>query len=267
MLRYQLFPGGKKYAVTFSYDDGRVQDRRLVELFNRYNLKATFHLSDGRFDTNRFIDASEVRDLYKGHEVSCHTVNHHMASQLPPATLALEIIENRRALENLVGYPVVGMSYPYDDYNDAVLETVTASGILYCRGGADTHRFDLPADWRAWRPTVRHRNAMPDIEAFLKQIEKPQRWYGLNVLYIWGHSYEFDNDNNWELMEEICQKLSGREEIWYATNIEIYNYVTAVRSLISSVDGKSIYNPSALDVWVMADDQKVCVPAGKMVQL
>lgn len=32
-------------AVTFSYDDGVTQDIRLVEILNRYGLKATFNLN------------------------------------------------------------------------------------------------------------------------------------------------------------------------------------------------------------------------------
>lgn len=31
----------KRTAITFSYDDGVTQDIRLIELFNKYNLKAT----------------------------------------------------------------------------------------------------------------------------------------------------------------------------------------------------------------------------------
>lgn len=36
---------GKKKALTFSYDDGVTQDVRLIEMFNKYNLKATFNLN------------------------------------------------------------------------------------------------------------------------------------------------------------------------------------------------------------------------------
>lgn len=36
---------GKMKAITFSYDDGVTQDRRLVELFNRYGVKGTFNLN------------------------------------------------------------------------------------------------------------------------------------------------------------------------------------------------------------------------------
>lgn len=38
---------GKKKAVTFSYDDGVVQDIRFVELLNKYELKCTFNLNSG----------------------------------------------------------------------------------------------------------------------------------------------------------------------------------------------------------------------------
>ena len=36
---------GKMKAVTFSYDDGVTQDRRLIELLDKYGLKATFNLN------------------------------------------------------------------------------------------------------------------------------------------------------------------------------------------------------------------------------
>ena len=35
---------GKMKAVTFSYDDGVTQDIRLIDLFNKYSLKATFNI-------------------------------------------------------------------------------------------------------------------------------------------------------------------------------------------------------------------------------
>jgi len=40
---------GKLKAVTFSYDDGVMQDVRLIELLDKYNLKATFNLNSGNF--------------------------------------------------------------------------------------------------------------------------------------------------------------------------------------------------------------------------
>ena len=47
---YKVFPGGKFKVLTFSYDDGKIEDRRLVKLFNKFNLKATFNLNTGIID-------------------------------------------------------------------------------------------------------------------------------------------------------------------------------------------------------------------------
>ena len=40
-----LYPGGLAKAITFSYDDGQVYDRRLIEIFNQAGFKGTFHLN------------------------------------------------------------------------------------------------------------------------------------------------------------------------------------------------------------------------------
>jgi len=50
-IEKNLWYGGKSGAVTFSYDDGRIEDIRLVETFNKYGVKGTFHLCDPDFDT------------------------------------------------------------------------------------------------------------------------------------------------------------------------------------------------------------------------
>ena len=42
------FPQWKEKALTFSYDDGNIKDRDLVELFNKYGVKGTFNLNSSR---------------------------------------------------------------------------------------------------------------------------------------------------------------------------------------------------------------------------
>ena len=45
MIQYHVYPGGLKRIVTFSFDDGSQNDVRLISLFDKYSLKATFHLN------------------------------------------------------------------------------------------------------------------------------------------------------------------------------------------------------------------------------
>jgi hypothetical protein len=41
------FPGNKRFAVTFSWDDGVIEDRRLVAFMNEHGLRGTFNLNAG----------------------------------------------------------------------------------------------------------------------------------------------------------------------------------------------------------------------------
>ena len=42
-IRFSLFPHGRTRALTFSYDDGTVHDRRLVEMFDRVITSYSIH--------------------------------------------------------------------------------------------------------------------------------------------------------------------------------------------------------------------------------
>ena len=108
---YTCFPGGKHKVLTMSYDDGRLEDRRLVELFNRYGIRGTFNLNGGLPRPER-IPESEWVELYKGHEVACHTYHHPTISRSPLDQTARQVLADRMQLEGVMGYPVRGLAYP-----------------------------------------------------------------------------------------------------------------------------------------------------------
>lgn len=87
------------------------------------------------------------------------------------------------------------------------------------------------------------------------------------MLYIWGHAYEFDRNNNWEIIEKFCALLENRSEIWYATNKQIYEYIEACRNIESSIDSRCIYNPSSIPVWLMIEEKIVIALPGKFVTI
>ncbi len=265
-IKFGYFPGGRRFALTMSYDDGVTQDRRLVELFNKYGIKGTFHLNSGHLGKyERNIAPEEVEALYRGHEVSLHSVNHPYLETMPATAVISEIVEDRRALEALCGYPVVTMSYPFGTYSPALIEQLRALGVVSSRTVRSTGKFNLPDDFLEWHPTCHH------SEGILEKLDKMKRSKDrMKLLYIWGHAYELDQStdiDSWEMMEEFCKRAGGDPDIWYATNIEIYEYVTAMRALRLSVDCSSVYNPSAVDVWVNVDGKPVIIPAGKTVAL
>lgn len=261
------FPNGLKRAFTLSYDDNQVFDRRLVELFNKYNLKATFHLNSGTLDNandvDEFIASTEVKSLYEGHEIACHAFSHPYLSQLPDGLITREIIADRMTLEELSGKIVRGMSYPYGDFSDRLINIAKACGIEYSRTVENTNGFNIPSDFMLWHPTCHHNDAIPLVDEFLNG----PHFRDMALFYVWGHSFEFDRENTWEMMEEFCQKISGHDSVWYATNIEIKDYITAARSLVMSAGASVIYNPTATDVYMINDGKVILCKKGETIKL
>lgn len=61
--------------------------------------------------------------------------------------------------------------------------------------------------------------------------------------------------------------MGGHEDIWYATNIEIVDYLSAVQGLRFSASQEIVYNPSATEVWVSVGDEARRIPGGGTVRL
>lgn len=253
------FPQGKHKVFTLSYDDGRNADRRLIDIFNKYQVKGSFHINSGLLGTHDRIPAHEVKGIYKGHEISVHTVNHPTIARIPKEELVLQIMEDRRVLEELVGYPVRGMSYPNGSYTKQIVDMLPHLGIEYARVVGGHQTYGMPDNFLTWQSTCHHNKGSIEHAKTFVDLHKTQYLY---MLYIWGHSYEFDNDNNWELIEEVCQIVSGKDDIWYATNIEIVDYMNALEQLRFNVERTQVLNASAMNLWLDVDDQKVEVKPG-----
>jgi hypothetical protein len=87
------------------------------------------------------------------------------------------------------------------------------------------------------------------------------------LFYLWGHTYEFETNNNWEVIEEFASYIGGRENIFYATNGEILSYISAYRALVFDVDNRSVYNPTATDVYLHVNGKDAIAFAGRVVAL
>lgn len=267
MIRLDRLPEGKNYALTLSYDDGRDHDRRLVEIMDKYGIRGSFHLNSLRVENfDSCVNGDELKELYKNHEISCHGVYHHSLNILPQQNVIQEIMEDRKVLEKYAGYPVRGMSYANGAYTDEAIATLRNCGMVYSRTTAATHGFGFPEDFMKWHPTCHHRDCLEDAKKFMAVIERGYVPYP-RLFYVWGHSYEFANDDSWNIIEEFCELMGGRDDIWYATNIEIYEYITAQKSLIISADNKIVRNPTDIPVWFSESGVTYCVQPGETINL
>lgn len=228
-------PFNKKYrkAVTFSFDDGNIDDVRLVDILNKYNLKATFNLNSGLLADSsvwnyegikcvHHINFSEYPNLYDNHEVASHTVRHSHLEQLSYQAKKNEIQLDRVYLKALYGYDICGMALPFGTYDSEVIEILKELNILYCRTVRSTNEFNPPDKLPLIDPTCHFRcNNLDELtNRFLNKNETNDM-----LFYIWGHSYELVTQSDWEEFENFCKKISGHNDIYYCTNKEaIMNY-------------------------------------------
>lgn len=226
----------KNKFLTFSFDDGVIQDVRLIKLLDKYGMKATFNLNSGLLGEKRVIEGNgiridhiknqpkDVKDIYQGHEIAAHTITHVL---LPAITDEEELIhqveEDRMRLSELCGYEVVGMAYPCGgkNYSNRVSEVIKKkTGIRYARTIESSHSFEFSDDLYQLKPSVysyREMDMMFNLgKAFLElKTEEPK------MFYVWGHAYEFDIRNDWKRFEEFLEMMSGRNDICYCTNKKV----------------------------------------------
>jgi len=274
-----LFPGGKTKAFVFSSDDGPVHDRRLVTLLNKYHLKGTFHLNSNKLNSPNYLQKEEIKNLFKGHEVSVHSMNHPGLSGLPPAEIRLEIFGDKLALEKIAGQSVRGMAYPFGNFNDEVVEIAKTSGMEYARIVEETRNFSLPNDFLRWKPST-HQFGKAYYEA--KNTENDQKelaafnnltadFLGSDTLAlytVWGHSWEMGDSNaKWNDLETCFKQIANSKAVCALTMIEVADYLRAYTQIQVSELDNSIYNPSPITVFVSVAGKTHKISSGKRLKL
>lgn len=270
---FMRFPGGKLRALTFSYDDGVEQDVKLIEIFKKYNMRATFNLNSGLYapegtvypegQVHRRMSESQVTDLYDqdGIEIAVHGSTHPWLDHMPVNMCTKDLIDDREKLESQFHQIVRGMAYPYGTYNDNVVNSMRAAGIVYSRTVHSTHDFNMPSDWMRLPATCHHND--PELMKLAHRFLEDSSWGRPWMFYLWGHSYEFEACSNWNVIEEFCELMANRDDIWYATNMEIYEYTKAFEQLVFSMDGSIVSNPTAYELFFFLNGEELSLKPGE----
>lgn len=253
------FPNGKQKCLLMSFDDGPEHDLLLLEKLNEAKIVGTFHLNSGRLGDKaewlsselgyevHFLNESQVKSVYNGHEVSGHGFTHsglnNVNDSLIESQVSLDINKLNNLLQGTNHNLVESLAYPFGAYDDNTLEVLRNLDVKYARTTTSTGTFELPqSDFLTFDPTC-HISEGIDYANYFVNMEKER----MQVLHIWGHSYEFHE--NWEKADSLVDILDNNNQIWYAKSIELVEYLNAIENLVYNEN--TLYNPSeVLSIWV-----------------
>ena len=257
MFIIMRFPNGLKKTLTLSYDDGVSQDIRMCEILSKNSIKCTFNINGGLFapegSSARRLSLSAAVDLYNKHgqDVAAHGFEHQFLTYLNPSQFSYEMVKDREILEKAFDRTIRGLAYAYGAVDNKTVDTLRALGFVYARTTLSTESFSLPSEWLRLNPTAHHNN--PRLMELAKRFAETDTGRHPAMFYLWGHTYEFDDNKNWNVIEEFCEYMGGREDIWYASNTEIYDYVEAYGRLVWNANSSVVYNPTVKTLWFDAN--------------
>jgi len=208
-----------KIKLVQCWDDGVVDDIRLIEILRKHRAIASFNLNAGTHHKERGgawkfcgtkdvlrLAVSELKEVYEGFTIANHTLTHPHLTKISVDQARREIVEGRDALEQLFGYPIEGFAYPFGDQNAEVQELIREAGHLYARVTQSTRSVFPPANAMDFRASC-HFHAPNFWEEFGAACANQP------VFYFWGHSYELVTEEDWSAFDDKI-RLLGEQGEW-----------------------------------------------------
>lgn len=213
--------------VIQAWDDGVVEDARLVGLLRQHGARAAFNLNPGLYREQRafgWMDGDrrvvrlglwELREIYSGFEVASHSLTHPRLTAADDRQLRNEVFGSKAWLEDFFQRPVHGFCYPFNDYDDRVLEVVREAGYRYARGTGPSDAAFPPEDPLLFPPSCHVLDP-----SFRDRYARAKARNG--VFFCWGHSYELHSESMWDAFERVIADISRDPEATWMEPSELF---------------------------------------------
>lgn len=270
------YPNGKLKALVLSYDDGTVEDIALTRLLNNYGLIGTFNLNSGYIgqkmawplengDTlfHNYIPTDLLESIYHGHEVAAHGQYHQGLTSLDEYGVKVELNEDLKYFKNRLNRNVTSMAYPFGSCSPEVSQWAAELGFKNGRTIDDTHGYQVPKskDFMMWNPTCHDSKVLEHMDRYMTLDSD-----SISLLYVWGHSWEFQDSIRWENMKLFCERISTDQSIWSVSHGELTDYLLALEKV--QVNSAQIKNTNKeAEVWVKTTQGIVCLKPQQTLQL
>lgn len=299
-LDLNYYPNWTRKAITFTIDDGNVTlDRKFLDIVAPAGLKGTFNLTtplkklsteeyrafyEGyeisnhcKYHAYPFTEETrrEIKDEmfdretadkaygYKTEEEGLYRIHTYSWTYLATDEKYMECVEDcQRELEAVFGKGKIrGYVWPCGlQQNERVIEAVRNYGFSAVRRtGCEEDRtgFALPADRLNWSYNANYKDMTEMGEKFEAYPDDGE----LKFFCFGVHSHDFENAGRWDVLVDFCNRYGNRpQDFWYASVGDILTYEDAVKGV--EISEGVIKNPSAVDLFIKINGERVILPAG-----
>lgn len=281
-----FYPGYVRKSMSFTIDDGNIRlDRKFLDIVKPCGFLGSFNICSHNI-LKQGLDAEALREFYRGYELTNHCKLHprHVKNAKPEILTSLVEIEEglyrytddanrvyyycndkaykklvddgKRELEEIFGEgSISAFVWPYCDQKSEELDAhFISEGYKSVRITGKKTDFVLPTDRMRWIYNAVHTNLLEQAASYDALADD-----GNLKFFCFGiHSHDFENNNCWDVLIEFAEKYGNRkDEFWYATVGEIFEYEDAVKALVETED--EIINGSDLSVYIAIDGKKTVI--------
>jgi len=116
--------------VVITLDDGYADlYSTAYPILAAHGFKAVAYIVSGFVGQTRYVTPAQVVQLdQNGIEIASHTVDHANLARSSYGSVMHELVDSKRALENLLGHPVLDFAYPSGMFNGQAVALVERAG-------------------------------------------------------------------------------------------------------------------------------------------
>jgi peptidoglycan/xylan/chitin deacetylase (PgdA/CDA1 family) len=217
--------------ITFSWDDGAIEDLKLMDLSLKFSIPGIFFIPATNPERG-VISEESIKIIAKNDfEIGAHTYSHTYLTLLPIKKANEELISGKSFLEQIIGKEVPHFCFPGGKFNSEIVEAsklyfksarTADTGALvkdnpylikptfhfYDRGTKSLIYNGLKNCSRVFRLSLTNILSHNYFELVKNIIADLANLPDNNKVIIWGHSWEIEKFQLWSKLENLFQFIN-----------------------------------------------------------
>ena len=203
-----------KYFV-FAIDDGTIYDTKVIDIFNKYNIRATFNLNSGLQDyvwykgdlPVRRLDLYKYKNIYNNHEIASHSLTHPYLTNMNDEAVYHEAKQDVDNIERIFDRKVNSFSFPFDGFDERTINIIKSVGITHIILPEIDDSFRSPID------TFHIKVTSWNIDDALEKFDRFIKDKNAEIFIYLSHSYDYEFDRSYDKLEKLCQMVTSNKDI------------------------------------------------------